>query len=193
MRSELPNITHVATTRKDLRASVEFLRQCLLCLGITAAPRMDLTFAGTESLVFRLQDVHSMRVDPADIDQAITGLDTEAIPQRYVDEGFLHVAYEYAYARSITIHRADGREFASDAGANVAAIIDADAGVSVARSGDETIKISAAEHQPVPAFAYRAGRLQRDRRWHFYPDEVRRDGSESRPYLTRRGSVLVVE
>lgn len=192
-RSELPDITHVSTTRKDLNGSVDFLRQCLLCLGITAIPRVDLSFAGTESLIFRLKDVHSMRVDPADIDHAITGLDTDAIPQDYVDQGFLHIAYEYAFARSITMHRADGREFTADVRADIAAFIDVGAGVSVERSNDETLKISAAEDQPIPAFAYKAGRLQRGDRWRFYPDEVRRDGSEPQPYLTRRGSVLVIE
>ena len=192
-RSELPDVTHVSTTRKDLRASVDFLRQCLLCLGITAVPRMDLTFAGTESLLFRLKDVHSMRVDPAEIDKAITRLNTDAIPQNYVDHGFLHIGYEYAFARSITIHRADGRAFASSVNLDVASFIDTSGGVSVVRSSAETITISATADQPVPAFAYKAGRLQRDDRWYFYPNEIRRDGSEPLPYLIRRGSVLFVE
>jgi hypothetical protein len=190
-RSTLPDINHQRTSGKGLSASTAFLTQCLACLGITGVPRIDLSFAGTDRLAFAFRGVWSLRVDPADLDHALERLDLGAIPDEYADRGFLHIAYEYAFATSLLLHREDGKELHLGAETDLAGFITLGAGGTV-RLDDQTTLSFAAAGRDAPAFAYRAGRLTRDSRWRFYPEETYRSHGETQrePYVPRRGLVL---
>jgi hypothetical protein len=194
-RVSLADITHVRTTGKSLSASAEFLSQCLACLGVTSAPKLDLSFAGSAKLAFAFRDVYSSRVDPADVDHALENLDLGAIPPEYVDRGFLHIAFEYAFAKALVMQREDGKDFAVRAGADISSFISLGLGASFNVESASIISLAAAPGAEAPAFAYRAGRLTRDTRWRFYPEETYRLGNptEARPYIARRGIVLEVD
>lgn len=191
-RSSLADIAHQRSSGKSLSASADFLAQCLACLGISGAPKLDLSFAGTAKLAFAFRGVFSLRVDPAEIDHALTGLDLGAIPDEYVQRGFLHIAYEYAFATSVVMQREDGHDFGVHGGAHVANLVNVGAGVKVRLADSNTISFDTAEKADLPAFAYRAGRLMRDSRWRFYPEETYRSGgtTQEQPYVLRRGIVL---
>lgn len=193
VRSELPDITHVRTTGKNLGASADFLARCLACLGISNLPAIDLGFVGSSKLVFTLQGVHTLRVDPSVIDRAIEGLEPKAVPPEYVDQGFLHIAYEYAFARSITMRREDRRAFTSDVTGDLGGLIDIGTTVDVSAADRLSLRFKPKNTRTVPAFAYKAGRLSRDTRWRFYPEEVRRGEELASPFVLRRGVVLDVE
>jgi len=191
-RSSLADISHQRSSSKGLSASADFLSQCLACLGISGAPKLDLSFTGTSKLVFAFHDVFSLRVDPADIDHVLTDLDLGAIPDDYVDRGFLHIAYEYAFAGSVLMQREDGHDFTLQGDAHLASLVNVGAGVKARLADSNTISFDTAEKAELPAFAYRAGRLTRDSRWRFYPEETYRSGADTvqQPYVLRRGIVL---
>jgi hypothetical protein len=195
VKAELPDITHQHTTAKRMSAATDFLAKALACLGIAALPAIDLGFAGSAKLVFTLRDVHSLRVEPSLLDRTIQQLDLDAIPAEYLDLGFLHIAYEYAYARSIVLRRQDAQALHTGVKGDVASLIDLGAEVEVSAEDHYSLRFSARHGREVPAFAYRAGRLQRDSRWRFYPMEIRRSATDETPtpYLLRRGIVLDVE
>jgi hypothetical protein len=192
-RSDLPDISHVRTTGKNLGSSADFLARCLACLGISNLPAIDLGFVGSSKLEFSLQGVHTLRVDPSVIDRAIEGLDPKAVAPEYVEQGFLHVAYEYAFARSITMRREDRRAFTSDIAGDLGGLIDVGTTVDVSAADEFSLRFKPKSARSAPAFAYKAGRLTRDTRWRFYPEEVRRGEDVAFPYVLRRGVVLDVE
>jgi hypothetical protein len=194
-RSTMADISHQRTSAKGLSASTEFLSQCLACLGITSVPRIDLSFAGSSKLSFAFRGVWSLRVDPADIDHALEKLDLGAIPDEYVDRGFLHIAYEYAFATDLVLQREDGKNLNVAAEADIAAFITLGSAGKVQLDDRSTVSFAAADGADAPAFAYRAGRLVRDTRWRFYPEETYRSQGEAeqQPYVLRRGLVLDAE
>ncbi len=195
VRSSLADISQVQSTGKNLSASIGFLTQCLACLGITGVPKLDLNFVGATKLVFGFRDVSSLRVDPAEIDHTLRRLDLGAIPAEYAEQGFLHIAYEYAFATTLLMRREDGRSFSISAESDIAHFIDLGAKASLRLESSNTVSFMAAERAEAPAFAYRAGRLMRDTRWRFYPEETYRSGGpiDTRPYVLRRGLVLEAE
>jgi len=192
-RSYMPDITHVRTTGKNLGASADFLARCLAVLGISSLPTIDLGFVGSSNLVFSLQGVHTLRVDPSVIDRAIEDLDPKAVPPEYVDQGFLHVAYEYAFAQSISMRREDRHEFASDITGDLGGLIDIGTNVDVSAEDRFSLLFKSKSASSAPAFAFKAGRLRRGAQWRFYPEEVRRGEDEVRPFVLRRGVVLDVD
>jgi hypothetical protein len=195
VRSSLADISQQRSTGKSLSASADFLSKCLACLGIAAPPKLDLSFAKTSKLAFAFRGVFSLRVDPAEIDHALKGLDLGAIPDEYVERGFLHIAYEYAFATAVVMQREDGHDFSVRTDADVASFITIGAGVSLRMANSSTVSFETAEGAELPAFAYRAGRLTRDSRWRFYPEETYRSdqSADAQPYILRRGIVLDAE
>jgi hypothetical protein len=194
-RSDLPDISHQRTSSKSLAASTEFLAQSLACLGITSVPKLDLSFIGTTRLTFAFGGLWSLRVDPADLDHALNKLDLGAIPEDHVDRGFLHIAYEYAFATTLLMHREDGKDLQLGAEADLAGFITLGTRGTVHLDNRSTVSFAATDETNAPAFAYRAGRLTRDTRWRFRPEEgYRRDGETRRqPYVLRPGLVLEAE
>jgi len=194
-RSSLADISNVQSTGKSLSASAGFLTQCLACLGITGLPKLDLNFVGAKKLVFGFNGVTSLRVDPAEIDHTLTHLDLGAIPAEYAEQGFLHIAYEYAFAEALVMRREDGHSFRISADSDIANFIDLGTKASLSLDSSNTVSFRTAKGAEAPAFAYRAGRLMRDTRWRFYPEEFYRSGGavDARPYVLRRGLVLEAE
>lgn len=190
-RSALADISYKQTSSKSLSGAVDFLSQCLSVLGITAVPRLDLSFTGSKNFVFSFVGVTSLRVEPSDIDFSLKRLQLGAIPDDYVERGFLHIAYDYAFAASLTMQRSDGRAFAAGADVDIGQFVQVGANAKVAVDTENTIAFHATTNK-LPAFAYKAGRLVRDTRWRFYPEETLRSGGDEarRPFVMRRGVVL---
>lgn len=184
------------TSSKRQHAALSFLHNALKCIGITGAPKLDVSFTGKTSLVFAFTGVTYRAVDPARLTGLIQDLHTDGLPREYVDNGHLHIAYEYLYARKLLMSRTDQKAFDHDIGASIGSYLDVGAGGHVEVISKTTISFEAADGPPA-AFGYKAGGLRRDgRRWSFYPEEITAglesvDGGElARPYLPARGVVL---
>ncbi len=201
-RGTLPDIQHRQSSKKELKASVDFLRNALAALGITAIPKLSLGFAGKADLVFTFSEVSYTAVDPTKIDAILQGLEVPlAIPDEYVTSGRLHIAYEYAYARRLLMSRADGKEFEADVAGKIGEFIDLGVQGKVETDG-ATVVTFANKGSEAAAFAFKPGQLQRSNgRWTFQPEVVgapRRRGARAaavpaRPVLLARGIVLRVE
>ncbi|MFE6937554.1 hypothetical protein [Streptomyces chartreusis] len=196
LRSEMPDISRTRTRGKSLSAATEFLTQALTCLGISVTPNIDLSFVGTSSITFAFRSVHSLRVDPSTLDQVITDLRPGAIPPDYIDSGFLHIAYEYAFAGSLTLQREDRRDFNVTAEADLGGFITVGPGIGLRMTDGHTLHFTRSPSADPPAFAYRAGRLVASGgRWYFHPEEVYRskETPSQRPYVPRRGLVITAD
>jgi hypothetical protein len=171
----LGNIEGEVTSGKNLEAAVGFLGNALAALGIASLPKVDLSFAGSKSLAFAFSDVTYRGVDPSDLEDPLQGFKVPpSIPDAYVTDGALHVAFEYAYAKTLVLRRADGQAFAADVSGGVGQWVDLGAQAKVeVRKNSEVAFTSAGDE--VAAFAYKAGRLQRaGTRWLFEPEIVMR-------------------
>jgi len=189
---QLGDINYQYTSEKKLDAAVSFLETALKCIGISAVPKIDLGFAGSKNFSFAFSDVTYKSVDPARLGKLIGTLSTEGIPQSYVDQGQLHLAYEYAYARELLMSRGDRKAFSADVKGNIGSYIDLGAQGSVSMASATTIsfKNKAAD---AAAFAYKAGRLERENgRWVFFPEVVTQKGliEERAPFVPQRAVVL---
>lgn len=192
---QLGDINYSYTSGKKLDAAVSFLEQALKCIGIDAVPKIDLGFTGAKEFSFAFTDVHYLSVDPARLYPLIKDLSTKGMPEEYVREGRLHLAYEYAYARELVMARGDRKAFDNDIRGQVGAYFDVGAKGSVSVASATTISFKNAGNTAV-AFAYKAGQLmQENGSWVFYPEEVNRNGlvEEREPYVPQRAVVLSVE
>jgi hypothetical protein len=116
------------------------------------------------------------------------------VPQEYLHENKLHIAYEYAYSKTFTMSRSDHQEFSGDASAAVKGIVDLLPKVKVEVTRNATISFSAKD-EVVPAFAYKAGQLlKEDGHWAFKPEIVQKGLATgpvaTMPYLPAYGVVL---
>jgi len=183
------------TSSKQQHAALSFLQNALKCIGITGAPKLDVSFTGKTSLVFSFTGVTFRAVAPAALVGLIKDLNTDGLPPEYVDGGHLHIAYEYLYAKKLLMTREDQKEFDHDIGASIGSYVDVGAKGKVEVVSKTTISFEATDGDPA-AFGYKAGGLRRDGgRWSFYPEEITAglesvDGVPSRPYLPARGVVL---
>ena len=184
------------TSSKHQQAALSFLQNALKCIGITGAPKLDVSFTGKTSLVFSFTGVTFRAVDPARLTGLIKDLDTEGLPPEYVEGGHLHIAYEYLYAKKLLMSRVDQKEFEHDVGASIGSYVDVGSKGKVEVMNKTTISFEASDGPPA-AFGYKAGGLRRDSgRWSFYPEEITAGnegvggGDLARPYLPARGVVL---
>ena len=184
------------TSSKEQKAALSFLQNALKCIGITGAPKLDVSFAGKTSLSFSFTGVTFRAVDPSQLDGLIKDLKTDGLPPEYVDDGHLHIAYEYLYAKKLMMSRTDQKEFEHDIGASIGSYVDVGVKGKVAVESKTTISFEATDGDPA-AFGYKAGGLRRSNgRWSFYPEEITAGlestggGDISRPYLPARGVVL---
>jgi len=135
-------------------------------------PKIDLGFTGTKEFAFAFTDVSYISLDPAQLSHVIAGLSTAGIPRSMVEEGRLHVAYEYAYANELVMSRADRKGFSKDISGDVGAYIKVGVEGSVAVSNSSTVSFKNAKGESA-AFAYKAGRLAlEENQWVMYPEEV---------------------
>ena len=121
-----------------------------------------------------------------------------AIPDEYIAAGALHIAYEYAYASTLSMSRQDSKAFSSDVSGSIGQYINLGVNGKVNVTGNKTVSFSTTDQKPA-AFAYKAGRLEKKGvRWIFEPEIVMR-GKEAgapestQPYLPAHGVVLAVE
>jgi len=199
-KGRLGDLQGKVTSSKNFSAALGFLQKALQALGISGMPKIDLSFTGSKEFVFSFSEVTYQSVDPAVLDGILQNLSIPlAIPDAYVQMGGLHIAYEYAYANTLTMARSDGKKFEGDVTGGVGAYIDVGAKGSVELKGNSTISFSSSTGE-LAAFAYKAGQLHKiEDRWTFEPEVVMRAqderGIEPRgtPFLPARTVVLVAE
>jgi hypothetical protein len=182
---QLGDIEAQYTSEKKLGAAVGFLKDALKCIGIPDAPKIDLGFTGATDFSFSFTGVRYRAVDPIDLFPIVHDIRTDGFPREYVDEGLLHIVYEYAYASELVLSRGDRRAFDADISAKVGSYFDLGGKGSVATSGEAAI-LFRGEAGSQAAFAYKAGRLVREKgRWTFQPEVVLQHGltEERRPFL----------
>ena len=183
----------------SLSVAANFLGEALKCLGIVSAPKLDLSFVGTRDITFSFEQVTYQAIDPADIDQMLGKLITGAIPEEFITNGFLHIAYEYAFSGSLAMKVGGGAGGSWDAKAvQIGTYIDLGAQGKYKVTGEDTISFSG-NNGSIAAFAFKVGRLERrGKKWFFFPEEDAGQGfladeEKARPYLLERGVVLRVE
>ena len=184
------------TSKKDIGGAVKFLNNALSVIGLTSVPTFNFSFAGSNEFVFAFKNVTFKTVDPLTIDKTLQALTFPlAIPQEYLNENNMHIAYEYAYSTTFTMSRADHQEFTGDASLAIKDVVDLGPKVKVEVTRNATITFTTKDGN-VPAFAYKAGQLvQENGHWTFKPEIVQKGfvGGASLPYLPAHGVVLRVE
>ena len=191
----LPDIEHHHTSGKRLSDATKFLHNALCCIGVEPA-KLSLSFAGSDDLVFAFSQVTTARIDPSDLDPLLQQLEIHAIPDEYVASGALHIAYEYVYARRVSLRRDQGKGFDAEIGGRLREFFDLGAKGRVRMEGNTTLTFTASDEVPA-AFGYKAGQLRLESgKWSFYPEVVSnvRDDAGSlvqAPYLPARGVVLM--
>lgn len=173
---DLASIEGKITSSKNVDAAVGFLSKALAAIGLGAMPKIDLSFTGSHDFVFAFEGVTYQAVDPAVIESILQGLKLPlAIPDEYVTQGDLHVAYEYAYADTVRMSRADGKKFSTDVSGDVGAYVNVGTKVQVAVDANSTVTFTATDKNKKAAFAYKAGRLlKRDDHWVFEPEVIKK-------------------
>src|SRR5882672_1701041 len=170
-KGKLGDLQGKVTSNKHFDAALGFLQKALQALGVSGVPRIDLSFTGAREFAFAFSDVTYQSVDPAVLDGILQDLSIPlAIPDDYVHLGKLHVAYEYAYANTLTMSRSDGKKFDADVSGDLGAYINVGAKGSVELKSNSTVSFSSSSGE-VAAFAYKAGQLEKDgNRWTFKPE-----------------------
>jgi hypothetical protein len=179
---------------KNFSAAADFLGSALSVLGISSIPKLDLSFTGAKQLSFSFSNITVLSVDPAEIDGILQGLNTPpSIPEEYVTEGALHIAYEYIYSNTLLMSRSDGGSFSGGVHGDIGSYVNLGGKGKVQWKGENTISFSSNTANPA-AFAYKAGRLQkRNRLWTLKPEVVVKKGLGPDTYIPVRGVVLRAE
>jgi len=200
----LANLQGKITSSKDIGASLKFLNNALSVIGLTSVPTFNFSFAGSDEFVFAFKNITFESVDPLAIDEILQALTLPlAIPQEYLQNNNLHIAYEYAYSTAFTMSRSDQQQFKGDASIAVKGVIDLGPKVKVEVVDNTTITFSTNDGN-APAFAYKAGQLVWENgHWTLKPEVVQKGsvggrGSEgvpkaSVPFLPAQGVVLRAE
>jgi hypothetical protein len=182
------------TSEKKLGAAVSFLKDALACIGITAVPKIELGFAGSSSFSFAFTGVRYRAIDPVDLFPLVDQIQTAGLPKAYVEEGLLHVVYEYAYSSGLLLSRGDKKSFDADISGSVGSYFDLGGKGSVSVAGTSAIAFKGSAGSQA-AFAYKAGRLVRERgHWTLLPEEVLLNNlvEERRPFVPQRAVPLRV-
>jgi hypothetical protein len=196
---KVPDIKHQYTSDKNLEGAVSLLKNALSCLGIGQAPKLNLSFAGAKKFHFAFSGVTTSGVDPADFIPLLGNAAEDVfkgVPRQRIQQGKLHIAYEYAYAEKLLLERADGLKFEQDISGQVDQFFDVGVKckVSVQRATSLSFENTSGA---AAAFAYRAGQLKYadDSGWEFYPEEVLLSArgvsaKQRRQFVPQRGVVL---
>jgi hypothetical protein len=192
-------LTHKETSRKNWKIAASFLGDALACIGITSAPKLDLSFVKNGEITFSFDDATFQGLDPSKIDHMLEDVRPGAIPQSDIEEGNLHIAYNYAYAGTLTM-RVSG-EFTASGSLKVLEIgkyIDLGADGKIETTNETTLTFTSTCNKSA-VIAYQVGRLTKGPdRWEFHPgdtagDNFLADSTAVSPYLMERGVVLRVE
>jgi len=198
-QGRLSSIEHHETSKKSLGVAASFLGDALKCIGITSAPKLDLSFTIGHDITFKFDDVTYQAIDPAKIDHMLGKLITGAIAPEVIANGYLHIAYEYAFAGSLSMKVARDADSSWKATAiQIATYIDLGIQGKVTVASEDTIAFSAASGE-IAAFVFKVGRLERrGSKWFFFPEEEAGEGfladeAAPQPYLLERGVVMQVK
>lgn len=124
-------IAATSSSAKGIGASVNFLQGVLACIGISAVPKLDLSFAGSRAFKFRLTDIDAIAVEPAAVEKILAHINLDTIPPDLLNDGKTFIAYEYLAASTVTMERGDGTAFTTDIEGHIGEFIQADARVNV--------------------------------------------------------------
>jgi hypothetical protein len=192
-------LTHKETSSKSWKAAASFLGDALACIGITSAPKLDLSFAQGREITFSFDDATYKSLDPAKIDHMLDNFRTGAIPEQDIDNGYLHIAYEYAYAGAITMHMSSNTNVSGTLKAlDIGQYINIGLDGKMLVTDETTISFTSKDQKPA-VFAYKVGRLERQgEKWEFHPEDIvgenfLADETDTTPYVLERGVVLCVE
>jgi hypothetical protein len=191
----LPDIEHHHTSKKRLADATKFLQNALSCIGI-ASPKLSLSFVGRDDLVFSFSEVTTAGIDPSELDPLLQQLEVHAVPDEYVKRGALHIAYEYVYAKRVSLRRDNGKGFDAEIGGRLNEFFDLGAKGRVRLDNETALTFTASDETPA-AFGYKAGQLLLENgKWSFYPEIISNqrgelEGAAQAPYLPARGVVLM--
>jgi hypothetical protein len=195
----LYDIQQTLTSGKTWKAAGSFLTDALRCIGVDGAPKLDLSFAQSRTLAFSFTGVTYSALDPSQVGLLLDRLNTGAVPQENIDDGDLHIVYEYAYADTLLMRDASsGITETNFQALKIENFIDVGGQAQVSAVSDTTLSFKANSGKPA-AFACKIGRLeQRGSKWAFFPEEVMGAGlaaneGGTRPYLIQRGAALDIE
>lgn len=194
---ELPDLNHVETSHKGASAAGSFLRQALACIGVSSAPKLDLSFGRGRDIAFSFTEITTRGIAPGRLGRALTQFAPGIIPREQVAAGMVHVAYEYAYARTLNMRFADSASASLDLKAlQIDGFIDLGGKADIKVSSETTMSFKG-KGAPA-AFAFKVGQLVRERgKWAFHATEILGQGATAdesataEPYLLRPGAVLV--
>lgn len=199
-KAAMPDIVHVQTSEKGAKGAASFLESALKAIGVSGAPRVDLSMATGRAVTFSFKGVSSQSLDVGIVAAALQkGFEPAGLPPDQLQLGMVHVAYDYAYASELLMRI--GGETAGQGrltAAQVEGIVELSAEASAKVVDGTTISFSG--RNDAVAFACKVGQVKRRKGggWDFYNDEVPGIGAGPNeaaptPYLMRRGEILIVE
>jgi hypothetical protein len=196
-QGQLGDIEHHETDNKTASIAGSFLGDALKCIGITSAPKLDLSFAAGHDLMFSFEEVTYDGLDVAKVQRLVPKLDLSIVPPE--EQAYLYIAYEFAFAGKLVMRSSTSFTSSYDGKAiQIGAYIDLGS-QGTAKVETETKISFTGVNGITAAFACKIGRLEkRGRKWFFFSTE---DGGDSfladegkpRPFLLERGVVLRVE
>ena len=194
---KLDDIEHHETDNKNTSAAGSFLGDTLKCIGITSAPKLDLSFAEGHDIAFSFEEVTYDGLDVSKVKQLMALVDFSTYAKE--EQAYLYIAYEFAFAGKLMM-RSSSSFISSVTGKAIQIGTYFDLGAQGQAKMESETKISFAGTNGVTAaFACKIGRLEkRGKRWFFFATE---DGGEAfladegkpKPFLLERGVVLRVE
>jgi hypothetical protein len=158
---KVSTIKGVYTSSKNSGGSLDFLSRSLACIGIPALPKARIGIDLGKAIVFSFDGVTSKAIDPAEIEKVLGRLILKGrIPSDQIEDGDVHVAYEYLYAKQLVMARADGGTFTGDVAGKIGDWVNlGSAKVNVKVRRQTTISFEVTGSGEAPAFAYKAGQI----------------------------------
>jgi len=193
---QLADIEHHETDTKGASAAGSFLGDALKCIGITSAPKLDLSFTDGHDVSFSFEQVTYEGLDVSKVEKLTPKLDMSTIPK--LEQDYLYIAYEYAFSGKLAM-QSSSSIFASFKANAVSIGTYLDLGAQGQVKVESETKVSFAGVNGVTAaFACKIGRLEKQgRKWFFYSTEDGGQGflapGKPKPFLLERGVVLRVE
>jgi hypothetical protein len=171
-RGQMIDVDYHHTTHTG---AVEFLARALGHLGISAIPKLDLGFTGGSELTISFAEVQFARVGISAVERMLPQMEPHAIPQDLIADGRLHIAYEYLYAGSVHVERADQKAFDVDVASRIGELVEVGSGARVSVEHGTRLVFSGSGERA--AFACKAVRLTcSGSRWQLEPLSWKADG-----------------
>jgi hypothetical protein len=178
------------------KASIGFLGKILARLGIGGDPRIEAALDAGDDTRFKFEGVELRSVEPGLVLDVIRKLPQADFGDAALASHKLHIAYEYLYARKVSIGTGDVLDGSFKAGGKIAEV--AEIGVSVQGKRTRAELTSYNGGEPV-AFAFKVGRLLRSKgaygfEWQVQPGFGLAPEEEGpKPYLSRTGQVYEID